>query len=69
MILQSLLPFKPVLLPVENRSVPCVLLVEVGTCRFIASLGQLSKVFRYARGMSVEHWMYSDRYGRDESTP
>ncbi|CAE7263414.1 set8 [Symbiodinium sp. KB8] len=35
----SLLPFKPVLLPV---------------------------VFRYARGMSVEHWMYSDRYGRDE---
>jgi len=37
--LKSLLPFKPVLLPV---------------------------VFRYARGMSVEHWMYSDRYGRDE---
>mmetsp|Transcript_38909 Transcript_38909/g.90084 ORF Transcript_38909/g.90084 Transcript_38909/m.90084 type:complete len:699 (-) Transcript_38909:193-2289(-) len=37
--LKSLLPFKPVLLPV---------------------------VFRYARGMSVEHWMYSDRFGRDE---
>mmetsp|Transcript_7653 Transcript_7653/g.18326 ORF Transcript_7653/g.18326 Transcript_7653/m.18326 type:complete len:702 (-) Transcript_7653:62-2167(-) len=37
--LKTLLPFKPVLLPV---------------------------VFRYARGMSVEHFMFSDRMGRDE---
>eukprot|EP00434_Breviolum_minutum_P022729 symbB.v1.2.020053.t3/scaffold1665.1/size106850/14 len=36
---QSLLPFKPVLLPV---------------------------VFRYARGMSVEHWMFSERMARQE---
>eukprot|EP00434_Breviolum_minutum_P022728 symbB.v1.2.020053.t2/scaffold1665.1/size106850/14 len=37
--LKSLLPFKPVLLPV---------------------------VFRYARGMSVEHWMFSERMARQE---
>ena len=37
-ILQSLLPFKPVLLPVENDSVPLVWLAEIGTCRFIACL-------------------------------
>ncbi|CAK9097406.1 SET domain-containing protein 8 [Durusdinium trenchii] len=38
---QSLLPFKPVLLPV---------------------------VFRYARGMPVEHWMFSERMARQEDS-
>ena len=33
----------------------------------MTDVASLAKVFRYARGMSVEHWMYSDRFGRDEA--